>query len=105
LSGVLRKKLRFPRSHGAALIQRQRQGALYPLDTALTRPLSTFPDSQNAPSVEQVPPPCAASLRDSVGKGKVVVGFLTGPHTKSKIRSWRTGLGFGLSRLRFRIYS
>jgi hypothetical protein len=38
---------------GAALIRRRDKGALYPLDTAFIRPLSTFPDTQNAPSVEQ----------------------------------------------------
>jgi hypothetical protein len=37
----------------AARIRRRGKGALYPLDTALERPLSTFPDTQNAPSVEQ----------------------------------------------------
>jgi len=58
------------------------KGALYPLDTALKRPLSTSPDMQNAPSVEQArylaPPPRATVL----GDGNCFVGFLTGPHTK-----------------------
>jgi len=82
LRGVLRKKLRLPRSHVTALIWRQGKGALYPLGTALTRPLSTCPDTQHAPSAERranaLAPPPRATLW---GEGKIV-GFWTGPHTK-----------------------
>jgi len=78
------KSYGFPARDGTGLIRHRGRGALYPLDMALKRPLSTFPDTRNASSVERARlrrPPREMVWAD----GNPFVGFLTGPHTKSRI--------------------
>ena len=57
------KSYGFHARDGAALIRRRGKGSLYPLDMTLTRPLSTFPDTQIVPSFERAHLRCLLARR------------------------------------------
>ena len=61
---------------GAALTQRRGKITLNPLDKALERPISTFSDTQNAPSAER------ARLRCLLARRRAKAAFLPGRRRK-----------------------